>query len=37
MDIYKGVIPFIVLQLGALVCLFYYPDLALWLPRAIGW
>ena len=36
-DIYKGVIPFIVLQLGGLVCLFYYPDLALWLPRAIGW
>ena len=36
-DIYKGVIPFIVLQLGGLVCLFYYPDLALWLPRVIGW
>ncbi len=36
-DIYKGVLPFIVLQLGGLVCLFYYPDLALWLPRAIGW
>lgn len=37
MDIYKGVIPFILLQLGGLVCLFYFPDLALWLPRAIGW
>ncbi len=37
MDIYKGVIPFIMLQLSGLVCLFFYPDLALWLPRAIGW
>ena len=36
-DIYKGVIPFIVLQLGALVFLFYFPGMALWLPKAIGW
>lgn len=35
--IYKGVVPFIGLQIIALVVCFKYPDLALWLPRAIGW
>ena len=35
--IYKGVVPFIVLQLLALVVLYLYPGLATWLPRAIGW
>jgi tripartite ATP-independent transporter DctM subunit len=36
-DIYKGVIPFIGLQFMALVLLFQFPQIALWLPRAIGW
>jgi tripartite ATP-independent transporter DctM subunit len=36
-DIYKGVIPFVFLQLLALVIVFFYPQIALWLPRAIGW
>jgi tripartite ATP-independent transporter DctM subunit len=36
-DIYVGVIPFVCLQLAALVALFYYPPLALWLPKVIGW
>jgi TRAP-type mannitol/chloroaromatic compound transport system permease large subunit len=35
--IYKGVVPFILLQLIALTCVYVYPDLATWLPRAIGW
>lgn len=35
--IYKGVIPFIAIQLVALAIVFFYPDIALWLPRKIGW
>jgi TRAP-type mannitol/chloroaromatic compound transport system permease large subunit len=35
--IYKGVVPFIGLQILALVLLYVYPSLATWLPRAIGW
>jgi tripartite ATP-independent transporter DctM subunit len=37
LDIYKGVVPFIGLQLIALVIVFYYPPIATWLPKAIGW
>jgi tripartite ATP-independent transporter DctM subunit len=36
-DIYRGVIPFILMQLVALLLVFLYPGLATWLPRAIGW
>jgi len=36
-DIYRGVLPFIALQLLALVLLFLFPQIALWLPKAIGW
>ncbi|HEX6979755.1 MAG TPA: TRAP transporter large permease subunit [Alphaproteobacteria bacterium] len=36
-DIYMGVIPFIGMQLMALVLVFFVPDLATWLPKAIGW
>ena len=36
-DIYQGVLPFIAMQALALVLLFFYPQLALWLPKAIGW
>ncbi|MEK9968326.1 MAG: TRAP transporter large permease subunit [Ferrovibrio sp.] len=37
LDIYKGVVPFIGLQVLAVVILFYTPSIATWLPRAIGW
>jgi TRAP-type mannitol/chloroaromatic compound transport system permease large subunit len=36
-DMYRGVIPFVVLQLVALCLLFFYPGIATWLPKAIGW
>ncbi len=36
-DIYKGVVPFIAMQFLALLLLFFYPQIALWLPKAIGW
>ena len=36
-DIYKGVVPFILLQGITLVLIFLYPQLALWLPKLIGW
>jgi TRAP-type mannitol/chloroaromatic compound transport system permease large subunit len=36
-DIYRGVLPFIFLQLLAVAVLFMAPGLATWLPRAIGW
>ena len=36
-DIYKGVVPFIVLQGLTLALVFFYPPIALWLPKAIGW
>jgi tripartite ATP-independent transporter DctM subunit len=35
--IYKGVVPFIGLQLVALALVYLYPGIATWLPRAIGW
>jgi tripartite ATP-independent transporter DctM subunit len=36
-DIYRGIIPFVLMQLVALVLCFLFPGLALWLPKAIGW
>ena len=36
-DIYKGVLPFIGLQAATLALVFFYPQIALWLPKAIGW
>ena len=36
-DIYAGVMPFIVLQGATLALVFFYPQIALWLPKAIGW
>ena len=36
-DIYRGIIPFVGMQLLALVLVFAFPGLATWLPRAIGW
>jgi tripartite ATP-independent transporter DctM subunit len=35
--IYKGVVPFICLQGLTLALVFFYPQIALWLPKAIGW
>jgi len=35
--IYRGVIPFIGIQLLALVMLMLFPAIATWLPRVIGW
>ncbi len=34
-EIYKGIIPFVLIQLLALVVLWYAPEIATWLPRAI--
>ena len=36
-DIYRGVLPFIGLQLIGLALVFSFPALATWLPDAIGW
>jgi tripartite ATP-independent transporter DctM subunit len=36
-DIYRGVVPFIAMQGVALTLVFFYPQIALWLPKAIGW
>lgn len=36
-DIYLGIIPFVAMQLLALVLVYLYPGLATWLPKAIGW
>ena len=34
---YLGVIPFIAMQILAVVLVFLYPQIALWLPKTIGW
>jgi len=36
-DIYVGAVPFVLLQLLAVVVLFQFPSLVTWLPEAIGW
>ncbi len=36
-DIYRGVVPFIIMQGITLALVFYFPQIALWLPKAIGW
>jgi tripartite ATP-independent transporter DctM subunit len=36
-DIYRGIIPFVGLQIVALVLVFFFPGIATWLPRVIGW
>jgi tripartite ATP-independent transporter DctM subunit len=35
--IYVGVLPFVALQILAVATVFAFPDLALWLPRTLGW
>jgi len=36
-DMYLGVMPFIAIQLIGVALLFFYPTIALWLPKVIGW
>lgn len=36
-QMYIGVIPFIAMQMFAVLLVFLYPQVALWLPKAIGW
>jgi tripartite ATP-independent transporter DctM subunit len=36
-DIYRGIVPFVLMQLVALALVFFFPQLALWLPKTIGW
>jgi tripartite ATP-independent transporter DctM subunit len=36
-DIYRGIVPFVLMQLLALLLVFLFPGLATWLPKAIGW
>jgi len=36
-QIYLGVIPFIGMQVLAVVLIFSFPQIALWLPKSIGW
>jgi TRAP-type mannitol/chloroaromatic compound transport system permease large subunit len=33
--IYKGAVPFVILQLIGLIALFVFPDLITWLPRLL--
>jgi tripartite ATP-independent transporter DctM subunit len=37
MDIYRGIVPFVLMQILALVLVFFFPPIATWLPKAIGW
>ncbi len=34
---YMGVIPFVAMQMLAVLLVFFFPQLALWLPKVIGW
>lgn len=36
-DIYRGVMPFVAMQILAVLIVFLMPGLATWLPKAIGW
>ncbi len=36
-DIYRGVIPFVLMQILAVVLVYFFPGIATWLPKAIGW
>jgi len=37
MEIYKGVLPFIVIQIFVIGLVMLFPEIALWLPKSIGW
>ena len=34
---YVGIVPFVAMQMVAVALVFFFPQLALWLPKAIGW
>ncbi|MBM3528276.1 MAG: TRAP transporter large permease subunit [Alphaproteobacteria bacterium] len=36
-EMYKGVLPFVAMQIVALLLVFIFPGIATWLPKAIGW
>jgi tripartite ATP-independent transporter DctM subunit len=36
-DMYVGVLPFVAMQILAVALLFFFPPIATWLPKAIGW
>jgi tripartite ATP-independent transporter DctM subunit len=36
-DIYRGIVPFVAMQVLALILVFAFPGIATWLPKAIGW
>lgn len=36
-EIYRGAVPFVLIQILAVGVIMLFPSLALWLPRAIGW
>ena len=36
MHIYRGIIPFVFLQLIAVAICMYWPEVVLWLPRTVG-
>jgi len=36
-EIYRGAIPFVIIQLVALGLIIVFPGIALWLPAAVGW
>ena len=36
-DIYRGIIPFVGIQVMAVLVVFFFPGIATWLPKAIGW
>ncbi len=36
-DIYKGAVPFVLIQILALALIIVFPDVVLWLPRVVGW
>jgi TRAP-type mannitol/chloroaromatic compound transport system permease large subunit len=35
-DIYRGIIPFVILQLTGLMLCIFFPGIAMWLPRQLG-
>lgn len=36
-NIYRGVVPFVLIQIFALGIIIIFPEVTLWLPRAVGW
>ncbi len=36
-DIYRGIIPFVGIQVVGVFVVFFFPGIATWLPKAIGW